>query len=107
MRPLLPRLVEMGIDILNPIQWRCGAGIWQRSRRDPAADCASTVRLTISKRSLLERPRPCAAEVGSLIQTLASDHTGLILGPCRGLQAIAPIETSFAMYQAARQSGSF
>ena len=24
MRALLPRLVEMGIDILNPIQWRCG-----------------------------------------------------------------------------------
>ena len=23
-RQLLPRLVEMGIDILNPIQWRCG-----------------------------------------------------------------------------------
>jgi uroporphyrinogen decarboxylase len=24
LRPLLPRLVEMGIDILNPVQWRCG-----------------------------------------------------------------------------------
>jgi uroporphyrinogen decarboxylase len=48
-----------------------------------------------------------ADEVKRLVQTLASDGTGLILGPCHNLQAITPVQNIIAMYEAAREHGSF
>ena len=46
-------------------------------------------------------------EVKRLIQTLASDGTGFILGPCHNLQAITPLENITALYAAAHVHGSF
>ena len=36
-RKLLPRLIEMGIDLLNPIQWRCGSWDLAALKRDYGA----------------------------------------------------------------------
>ena len=48
-------------------------------------------------------PAEVRAEVKRLVQTLASDRTGLILGPCHNLQAITPVENIIAMYEAAHE----
>ena len=53
------------------------------------------------------RPADVSEEVKRLVQTLANDRTGLILGPCHNLQAITPIENIIAMYEAAQKYGSF
>jgi uroporphyrinogen decarboxylase len=58
----------------------------------------------------LQRQRQLAdvrAEVKQLIETLASDRTGFILGPCHNLQAVSPLENILALYEAAREYGSF
>jgi uroporphyrinogen decarboxylase len=107
LRKLLPTLVEMGIDILNPIQWRCGN--WD------LADLKARYGKRICFHSAVDNqqtlpfgaPAEVRAEVKQLIATLASDQTGYILGPCHNLQPVSPIENIIAMYAAAKEFGSF
>ena len=107
MRPLLPRLVGMGIDVLNPIQWRCGnwdlealkAGYGDRLCFHGAIDNQQTLPF-----GTVEDVR---AEVQRMVETLACDGTGLIVAPCHNLQAITPVENIVAMYEAAREYGTF
>lgn len=101
MRRLLPRLVDMGIDVLNPIQWRCGN--WD------LADLKSRYGSKICFHSGVDNqqtlpfgtPEDVKAEVRRLKSTLAADGTGLIIGPCHNLQPITPIENILALYEAA------
>jgi len=107
MRPLLPRLVGMGIDVLNPIQWRCGdwdlealkAGYGDRLCFHGAIDNQQTLPF-----GTVEDVR---AEVRRMVETLGCDRTGLIVAPCHNLQAITPVENIVAMYEAAREYGTF
>jgi uroporphyrinogen decarboxylase len=107
LRKLLPALVEMGIDVLNPIQWRCGdwdladlkTRYGQRLCFHSAVDNQQTLPFGV--------PQDVRAEVKRLVSTLASDRTGFILGPCHNLQAITPVENIIAMYEAAREYGTF
>lgn len=107
MRPLLPRLVEMGIDILNPIQWRCGD--WDLAALKAEVGDRICFHSGVDNQHTLPTGRPAdvRTEVRRLVQTLASDGTGFILGPCHNLQAITPIENIIAMYEAAREYGNF
>ena len=106
-RKLLPRLVEMGIDILNPIQWRCGdwdlnwlkAEYGDRLCFHSAVDNQQTLPFGI--------PDDVRREVKWLIETLASDGTGFIIGPCHNLQAVSSTENILALYEAAQEYGAF
>jgi uroporphyrinogen decarboxylase len=105
MRALLPRLVEMGIDILNPIQWRCGNWDLAALKRDwgdricfhSAVDNQITLPF-----GTVEDVR---AEVKMLAETLGADRTGFIIGPCHNVQANTPPENVVAMYEAAHKYG--
>ena len=107
MRPLLPRLVEMGIDILNPVQWRCGD--WDLAALKAQVGSRICFHSGVDNQHTLPAGTPgdVCAEVQRLIQALASDGTGFILGPCHNLQAITPVENIIAMYEAAREYGTF
>jgi len=105
MRTLLPTLVEMGIDILNPLQWRCGdwdlaalkADYRQRLCFHGAVD---------SQRTLpFGTPEEVRAEVRHLVETLAGDGRGFIIGPCHNLQADTPVKNILALYQTAHDYG--
>jgi uroporphyrinogen decarboxylase len=106
-RPLLPRLVEMGIDILNPIQWRCGG--WDLAALKAQHGGRLCFHSAVDNQQTLPfgTPANVAAEVRRLIGALASDRTGFILGPCHNLQAVTPVENILAMYEAAREYGRF
>ena len=107
MRPLLPTLTEMGIDLLNPIQWRCGdwdldalkASFGERICFHGGIDNQQTLPLGT--------PDDVRAEVKRLIGSLASDRTGYILAPCHNIQSITPVENVVAMYAAAQEVGRF
>ncbi len=107
MRPLLPTLADMGIDVLNPIQWRCGnwdlvmlkAEYGQRLCFHSAVDNQQTLPFGT--------PEDVQAEVRRLIATLASDRTGFIIGPCHNLQPVTPVENIITLYEAAREYGTF
>jgi uroporphyrinogen decarboxylase len=106
-REFLPDLVEMGIDVLNPIQWTC-----------PGMDMAELkaefgLRICfhggVDNQRILPfgTPDEVRAEVRHCIDALASDGTGYILAPCHNLQGITPVENILAMYDEARAYGSF
>lgn len=106
MRPLLPTLVEMGIGILNPIQWRCGD--WDLAQIKAQFGRRLCFHGGVDNQQTLPfgAPDDVRREVRWLMQTLAGDGTGLILAPCHNLQAFTPIENILAMYEAARDYGA-
>jgi uroporphyrinogen decarboxylase len=100
-RKLLPRLTEMGIDILNPIQWRCGNWDLQGLK----AEFGNRLCFHGGVDNQVTLPFGSAddvrAEVRRLLADLAPDRTGLIVAPCHNLQAVSPVENIIALYEAA------
>ncbi len=107
MRPLLPTLGEMGIDVLNPIQWRCGN--WDLAALKADLGDSLCFHGGVDNQETLPHgaPEDVRAEVKWLIDALASDATGFILAPCHNIQPNTPIENILALYEAAHDYGVF
>jgi uroporphyrinogen decarboxylase len=107
MRPLLPSLVEMGINILNPVQWRCGnwdlAEIKTQFGRKICFHSAVDNQITLP----FGTANDVREEVKWLIDTLGNDVTGFVIGPCHNLQPVTPISNIIALYEAAHEYGTF
>ncbi|MFH1008835.1 MAG: uroporphyrinogen decarboxylase family protein [Candidatus Latescibacterota bacterium] len=104
-RPFLPLLVEMGIDILNPVQWTCpGMDMGELKAEFGDRICFHGA---VDNQQILPfgTPEQVRAEVRHCMDNLASDGTGYILAPCHNLQANTPIENILAMYDEAWQYG--
>jgi len=101
-RPLLGRLSQMGVDVLNPIQWRCGD--WDLGALKEQHGGQFCFHSGVDNQYTLPfgTPEDVRAEVRMLAQTLGRDRTGLILAPCHNLQPITPIENILALYDEAR-----
>ena len=106
-RPLLPTLLEMGIDILNPIQWRCGDWDLVDLKVQYGHDLCFHGGVDNQQTLPFGSPDDVRAEVERLIGALASDGTGLIIAPCHNLQANTPVENIIALYEAAQEFGAF
>jgi uroporphyrinogen decarboxylase len=52
-------------------------------------------------------PDDVSAEVKRLIETLACDRTGYVIAPCHNIQPNTPVENIIALYEAARECGTF
>ena len=103
---LIPDLIELGIDILNPIQWRCqgmdreaiGANFGGQVCFHGGVDNQETLPFG--------RVEDVKEEVAYNLQTLGRTGTGYILAPCHNIQANTPLENILAMYQAPRTFGT-
>ena len=104
-REFLPDLVEMGIDILNPVQWNCPGMETAALKRDFGAKVC--FHGGVENQGILPfgTPDDVRAEVRHCIDTLASDGTGYILASCHNLQPNTPIENVIAMYDEAFRYG--
>jgi uroporphyrinogen decarboxylase len=105
MLPLLPSLVEMGIDVLNPLQWRCGDWDLAALKAEFGKDVCFHGGVDNQQTLPFGTPGDVRAEVKRLIEALASDGTGYILAPCHNVQPITPVENVVALYEAAREYG--
>jgi uroporphyrinogen decarboxylase len=104
-RQFIPLLVEMGIDILNPVQWRCpGMDMNELKAEFGRRLCFHGA---VENQEILPfgTPDDVRAEVRHCIDALASDGTGYILAPCHNLQGITPVENVVAMYDEAWRYG--
>jgi uroporphyrinogen decarboxylase len=104
-RPFLPLLVEMGIDILNPVQWTCpGMDMAELKAEFGGRICFHGA---IENQRILPfgTPEDVRAEVRHCIDALASDGTGYILAPCHNLQVNTPVGNIIAMYDEAWKYG--
>ncbi len=104
-RPFLPLLTEMGIDILNPVQWTC-PGMDMAGLKEEFGDRVCFHGAVENQRILpFGTPDDVRDEVRHCIDALASDGTGYILAPCHNLQVNTPVENIIAMYEEAWEYG--
>jgi uroporphyrinogen decarboxylase len=104
-RPVIPDLIEIGIDILNPVQWRCRG----MERAALASDFGKHVTFHggIDNQETLPfgTPQDVRNQVKENIE-IFSGGRGYIVAPCHNLQANTPTENVVALYQAVREYGS-
>ena len=107
LRRLLPTLVEMGIEVLNPIQWRCGN--WDLTILKAEYGRRLCFHGGVDNQQTLPfgTPDDIRAEVKRLIAALAGDQTGFIIAPCHNLQPNTSVENIIALYEAAHEYGVF
>lgn len=104
-RLFLPMLVDMGIDMLNPVQWVC-PGMDMVELKTEFGDRISFHGAVENQRILpFGTVREVRDEVRHCIDSLASDGTGFILAPCHNLQVVTPVENIVAMYDEAATYG--
>jgi len=107
MSAFLPDLLEMGIDILNPVQWTCpGMELEGMKQRYGDRLCFHG---GIENQKILPfgTPDEVRAEVRHCIDILAQDKTGYILAPCHNIQPVTPTENILALYDEAWTYGAF
>lgn len=100
--PLVPELLDIGIDVLNPIQWRCQGMDRAALKRTygsrlafhGAMDNQHTLPFG-SEEDVRREVRENAAVLGA--------GGGYILAPCHNVQVITPVGNVLAMYDEARR----
>ena len=97
-RPIIPDLIEIGMDVLNPIQWRCKGMEREGLKRDfgdrvifhGGVDNQHTIPF-----GTVEEVR---REVRDNLRILG-EGGGYILAPCHNIQSVGPAENVVAMYE--------
>ena len=103
-RPLLPDLIEMGIDILNPVQWRCRGMEREGLARDYGASIVFHGGVDNQRTLPFGTPDEVRREVAENIR-IFSQGKGYIVAPCHNLQPNTPTENILAIYDAVREYG--
>lgn len=99
-RPIIGDLIEIGVDILNPIQTAAAGMVPEEIKREFGDRI--TLNGGIDTQELLPTASPevVHAETQRLIDELGSDG-GFILAPSHVFQPDVPIDNVLAVYQAA------
>jgi uroporphyrinogen decarboxylase len=100
-RPFLSRLVSMGIDILNPVQWACPGMDMADLKRDFGDRLCFHGAVENQRIIPFGTPEEVRAEVRHCIDALASNGTGYILASCHNIQGNTPVENVLALYDEA------
>ena len=103
-RSILPDLIETGIEILNPIQWRC-AGMERESLKRDFGDKLVFHGGVDNQYTL---PFGTVEEVRQEVidnYRILGDGGGYILAPCHNIQSIGPAENIVAMYETGYEYG--
>jgi len=101
-RPLLPELIEIGVDILNPVQWRCRG----MDRAALARDFGGEVVFHGGVDNQLTLPFGTPADVRREVREnidLFRGGRGYIAAPCHNIQANTPTENILAVYEAVHE----
>ncbi|MEM2002630.1 MAG: uroporphyrinogen decarboxylase family protein [Candidatus Methanomethylicaceae archaeon] len=104
-RPLIPRLVELGIEVLNPIQWKLPDMDPRALKEDFGSALCFHGGVDNQETLPFGNTTDVEHEVVYLLEALASDGTGYILAPCHNIQPITPLENIVSMYRAANYWG--
>jgi len=101
-RPLIPDLIEIGIDILNPIQWRCRG----MEREALAAEFGSSLVFHGGIDNQLTLPFGTPEDVKRQVRenlAIFSRCKGYVVCPCHNIQANTPTENIVALYEAVHE----
>jgi uroporphyrinogen decarboxylase len=105
--PLIPDLIEMGIDAINPVQVSAAGMDPARLKREFSRDIAFWGGGCDSQRVLpFGTPGEVADEVKRSIDALAPGG-GFVFGPIHNVQAGVPLENLVTMFRVAREYGIY
>ena len=103
-RPIIPDLIEIGVDMLDPIQWRCKGMEREALARDFGDKLVFHGGIDNQATLAFGTPEDVRREVAENIRIFA-DARGHIIGPCHNIQPVSPTENILALYEAAREYG--
>lgn len=104
-RSFIPDLIELGIDVLNPIQWKCKG----MDRGDLKKDFGKQLVFHggVDNQDILPcgTPLDVRKEVITCFETLGIGG-GYICAPCHNIQPNTPIDNIFEMYETIKEVSS-
>ncbi|MBN1917344.1 MAG: uroporphyrinogen-III decarboxylase-like protein [Verrucomicrobia bacterium] len=103
-RKILPDMIDAGIDVLNPVQWRC-AGMERTALKRDFGDRLVFHGGVDNQQTLpFGTPDDVRREVLDNLHILGAGG-GYILAPCHNIQPITPIENILALYETGYEHG--
>jgi uroporphyrinogen decarboxylase len=103
-RRIIPDMIEAGIDVLNPIQWR-NTGLEREELKREFGDKVVFHGAMDNQHTLpFGSPEEVRREVLENLQILGKGGR-YILAPCHNIQPITPVENIQAMYEAGHEYG--
>lgn len=103
-RKAIPDLIEAGVDVLNPIQWRCEGMDRAGLKRDFGDDLIFHGAMDNQHTLVYGDVDDVRAEVRDNLRILGAGG-GYILAPCHRIQAVSPPKLVVAMYEAGCEFG--
>lgn len=101
-RELIPDFIEIGLDILNPVQIRAKGMDPEGLKREFGRDICFHGSIDVQEEMPFRTPDEIRKIVKSRIKVLG-ENGGFILAPAHNLQPDIPIENIIAMYEAKRE----
>ena len=106
MMKAMPWLDSMGIEVLNPLQWRLPGWDLPALKRDYGGRICFHGGIDNQFVLPFGTPEDVEKEVKYCVESLFGDKTGYILAPCHNVQVISPVENIVRMYEAAARYGA-
>lgn len=97
-RRIIPDMIEAGVDVLNPIQWRCVGMEREGLKRDFGGHLVFHGAVDNQQTLPFGTTEDVRAEVIDNI-TILGQGGGYILAPCHNIQAITPPQNIVTMYE--------
>ncbi len=103
-RTILPDMIALGIDVLNPIQWRCQGMEREPLKRDFGAQVVFHGGVDNQYTLAFGSVDEVRQEVRDNMRILGASG-GYILAPCHNIQAVSPAENVVALYETGYAEG--
>lgn len=97
-RPIIPDMIAAGIDVLNPIQWRCKGMDREGLKRDFGDRVIFHGGVDNQYTLAFGATAEVAREVEDNLRILGA-RGGYIVAPCHNIQAVSPPENVVTMYE--------
>ncbi len=101
---ILPDMIALGIDVLNPVQWRCPGMEREKLKREFGDRLIFHGAMDNQYTLPFGTPDEVRQEVRDNLAILGAGG-GYILAPCHNIQAVSPPENIVAMYQTGYECG--
>jgi len=103
-RPIIPDMIGAGIDVLNPIQWRCRGMEREGLKRDFGDKLVFHGAVDNQQTLAFGTVDDVRQEVMDNLRILGAGG-GYIIAPCHNIQAVSPPENVVAMYDTGYHEG--
>jgi len=103
-RRIIPTMIDIGIDVLNPIQWRCKGMDRKALKRDFGGKLIFHGGVDNQQTLAFGSVEDVESEVIENLSVLGQGG-GYILAPCHNIQTVSPPENIVAMYETGYEYG--